>query len=279
MNRTTAAAGALLVAALATGCSITTPEPDQVGIVYDAGPISDTTFQNCIQPGSKDTSGPFDQGYTYPAGQRTFEFANKKTAESGPLTVVSKDNLEMTVTGVATFSLTTDCKTLQRFHEQLGLKFRAWEDAGWTRLLGIYIGQPLDRAMDAAAKEYGWKDLFSNPQIKQQWEQQVATYAAQFIKEQGGAGFFGGFSVTLQQPQPPQGVRDALAAAQQAVEENTAQKAKNEKARTEMEAIKALVDVLGQDGAVMWQAIKDGRIQVIVSDGGQVNVTPRGGGN
>ena len=269
-------AAALLAVAL-TGCSITTPEPDQKGIVYDAGMFSDTTFQNCINPGSRDMSGWGDQGFVYPNGQRTFEFADKRDAESRPLTVVSKDNLEMTVSGVATFSLTTDCATLRKFHEQIGLKFKAYEDAGWNRMLGVYIGQPLDRAMDAAAKEYGWKDLFSNPAIKQQWEQSVATYAAQFIKEQGGAGFFGGFSVTLQQPQPPQGVRDALASAQQAVEENAAQKNKNEKSKTELESIKALVEVLGPQGAVMWQAVKDGRVQIVVSDGGAISVTPKGG--
>lgn len=265
-----------LLALALTGCSITTPEPDQKGIVYDAGMFSDTTFQNCINPGSRDVSGPGDQGFVYPNGQRTFEFADKDDTESKPLTVVSKDNLEMTVSGVATFSLTTDCATLRKFHEQIGLKFKAYEDAGWNRLLGVYIGQPLDRAMDAAAKAYGWKDLFSNPAIKQEWEKSVATYAAQFIKEQGGAGFFGGFSVPLQQPQPPKGVRDALASAQQAVEENTAQKAKNERSNTELESIKQLVAVLGPQGAVMWQAVKDGRVQIVVSDSGAISVAPKG---
>lgn len=274
MTPRTLTAAALLAVAV-TGCSITTPEPDQKGIVYDAGMFSDTTFQNCIEPGARDMSGPGDQGFVYPNGQRTFEFADKQGAESKPLTVVTKDNLEMTVSGVATFSLTTDCATLRKFHEQIGLKFRAYEDAGWNRLLGVYIGQPLDRAMDAAAKAYGWKDLFSNPAVKQEWEKSVATYAAQFIKEQGGEGFFGGFSVTLQQPQPPQGVRDALASAQQAVEENAAQKNKNEKSKTELESIKALVDVLGPQGAVLWQAIRDGRVSFVVSDGGTVAVNPK----
>lgn len=43
-----------------------------------------------------------------------------------------------------------------------------------------------------------------------------------------------------------------------------------------MEAIKALVDVLGPEGTVLWQAIKDGRVSFVVSDGG-VAVTPKGG--
>ncbi|MGN9785591.1 SPFH domain-containing protein [Nonomuraea sp. ZG12] len=288
MKRTTA--GMSLAAALLTGCSITIPEPDQKGIVYDAGLFSDTTFQNCVNPGVRDVSGPGDQGFVYPAGQRTFEFAadpndpdgakTKPGAESGPLSMWTKDPLEMRVSGVVTFSLTSDCKTLQRFHEQIGLKYEAYTDEGWTRLLSVYVSQPLDRALDAASKEFAWRDLtYVDPQAKQQWETKVAEFMTQFLREQGGAAYFEKFSVTLQQPQPPIKVREAMAAVQQAEEENTAQKAKNEKARTELEAIKALKDVLGAQGAVMWQAIKDGRIQVIVSDSGNINITPGNKGN
>ncbi|GGO68500.1 SPFH domain-containing protein [Nonomuraea cavernae] len=283
---------ALLVASvLVTGCSMTTPEPDEKGIVYDAGMFSDTTFQNCVEPGVRDVSGWGDKGYVYPAGQRTFEFAadpndpagvqTKPGAEAGPLTMWTKDPLEMRVTGVVTFSLTSDCKTLRLFHEQIGLKYEAYTDSGWNKLLSVYIGQPLDRALDAASKEFAWRDLaYLKPQSKQDWEAKVAQYMGQFLREQGGAEFFDKFSVTLQQPQPPLNVREAMAAVQQAQEENVAQKAKNEKARTELEAIRALKDVLGAQGAVMWQAVKDGRIQIIVSDSGQINVTPnKNGGN
>ncbi|MEV0148635.1 MULTISPECIES: SPFH domain-containing protein [unclassified Nonomuraea] len=290
MNHRTAVAS-LAAAMLVAGCSVTIPEPDQKGIVYDAGMFSDTTFQNCVEPGVRDVSGWGDKGYVYPAGQRTFEFAadpndpagvrTKPGAEAGPLTMWTKDPLEMRVSGVVTFSLTSDCKTLRQFHEQIGLKYKADTDAGWRRLLSVYVGQPLDRALDAASKEFAWRDLtYLDPQAKQQWEAKVAEYMAQFLREQGGTAFFDKFSVTLQQPQPPLKVREAMAAVQQAKEENTAQKAKNEKARTELEAIKALKDVLGAQGAVMWQAVKDGRIQIIVSDSGQINITPnKNGGN
>jgi hypothetical protein len=287
MNRKTATS-LLAAALLLTGCSITIPEPDEKGIVYDAGLFSDTTFQNCVDPGIRDVSGPGDMGFVYPAGQRTFEFAadpndpegvkTKPGAESGPLSMWTKDPLEMRVSGVVTFSLTSDCKTLQRFHEQIGLKYEAYTDEGWNRLLSVYVGQPLDRALDAASKEFAWRDLtYVSPQAKQQWEAKVAEYMTQFLREQGGAAFFEKFAVTLQQPQPPLKVREAMAAVQQAKEENTAQKARNEKAQTELEAIKALKDVLGAEGAVMWQAVKDGRVQIIVSDSGQINVTPNKG--
>lgn len=276
MKRWIVAAIAATSVVLTTGCSVTTPEPDQVGIVYDAGPFSSTEFQNCIAPGRQDISGPADASYTYPAGQRTYEFADKGEAESKPLTVVTKDNLEMTVSGVATFNLSSDCKVLQRFHESLGLKFKAYEDAGWRRLLSIYVGQPLDRAMDAASKEFGWKELFNDPAAKQRWEERVKALMPGFVQEQGGGTFFTGINVTLQQPLPPQGVRDALASAQQATEENNAQRAKNEKSKTELESIKDLVAVLGIDGYVKLKAVQSGQATIVISESGGINVTPKG---
>ncbi|MFI6510042.1 SPFH domain-containing protein [Streptosporangium sp. NPDC050855] len=276
MNRKLLIPAAGLALVVLTGCSVTTPEPDQVGISYDAGPFSNTKFQGCINPGVRDVSGPFDTGYVYPAGQRSYEFSTAKDAETTPLTVVSKDNIELTVPGVATFTLTVDCKTLQRFHEQLGLKFRAYEDAGWLKLLGVYVRQPLDRALDAASKEFEWKRLYTGVD-KQAWEERVRQLIPQFVKEQGGEGYFTGFSVTLQQPQPPQGVRDALASAQEAIERNVAQKNKNEQIRTEIQSIKELVDVLGWQGYIQLQAIRDGRVQFVLPQGNSVAVPPKAG--
>lgn len=275
MNRKLLIPAGLAVVAL-TGCSITTPDVDQVGISYDAGPLSDTTFQGCISPGVRDVSGPFDAGYVYPAGQRSYEFSDAQGAETKPLSVVSKDNIELTVPGVATFTLTADCKTLQRFHEQLGLKFRAYEDAGWLKLLGVYVRQPLDRALDAASKEFEWKRLYTGVD-KQAWEQRVRQLIPQFVKEQGGEGYFTGFSVTLQQPQPPQGVRDALASAQEAIERNAAQKNKNEQIKTELQSIKELVDVLGWQGYIQLKAIEKGNVQFVLPSGNSVAVPPKAG--
>lgn len=266
------------------GCTTTTPNPDQVAIVYDAGPLSDTTFEKCVKPGERYIAGIVDEAYEYPAGQRTFEFAadpndpegleRKPYAESGPLTMLTKDPLEMRVSGVVTFTLATDCETLTKFHEQVGLKFQAWTEEGWNKLLSVYIAQPLDRALDAASKEFKWRDLaFENPESKQQWEDKVAEYMTKFLQEQGGTAFFSNFAVTLQQPQPPTEVRKAMDKAQQAAEANKAQIAENARAKTELEAIKDLAKVLGPEGAVLWQAIKDGKVSMIISDG-KVAVSP-----
>ncbi len=286
MNRRTAttAAAALLVAAVSSGCAITT-DTNQRGLDYDYDSWSgEKTLEGCVEPGNRAWQDINDPGVALPADQRSFEFRSDAKdprvpaagAEATSISVVSKDNLEMAVEGVSTFYLTSDCKTLDKFWRTIGQKYGADSEEGWARMLGAYVKQPLDRAVDAAAKKYPWKDLFANPQVKQAWENEVAALAAQFIKEQAGADYFTGFKFTLQQPQPPQKVRDALAAAQEAVEQNAAQKNRNEQVKTEIQSIKELVDVLGPQGYVLYQAIKDGKVTIVpVPAGSAVNVTPR----
>ncbi|MFC3985484.1 SPFH domain-containing protein [Streptosporangium jomthongense] len=276
MPRKFAPAGLLAVVVLVTGCSITT-DTNERGLDYDYDSWSgEKSLEGCVEPGQRAWQDINDPGVVLPADQRSFEFTNGATAESKPITVVSKDNLEMSVEGVATFYLTGDCKTLDDFYRKIGQKFRADTEEGWARMLGVYVKQPLDRAMDAAAKKYPWKDLFANPQVKQTWENEVASLASQFIKEQAGADYFTGFKFTLQQPQPPQKVRDALAEAQEAIEQNAAQKNKNEQVKTELESIKDLVKVLGPNGYVLYEALKRGQITVVpVPADGAVNIAPK----
>lgn len=79
-----------------------TTAPDQVALHYHAGPLSATKFANCI--------GPSDKHFNYPAGQRTFEFQQGSvTSDSGPMKVLMKDNVEITVSGVARFNLDSGC--------------------------------------------------------------------------------------------------------------------------------------------------------------------------
>ncbi|WP_306370145.1 SPFH domain-containing protein [Nocardiopsis sp. CC223A] len=286
----TLAAFAAAAAALAlTACSANAG-PDRAGLEYDAGAFSSTTFDSCIEPGNRQYHGPGDETYLYPAGQRTFEFSGGDASEMGSATVVSRDDLELTVTGLVTFSLNIECEQLREFHERLGLKYTAYEDAGWVDLLRDYIGQPLNRALDDATKEYAWRDLYTSADAKAEWEQKVGDLTSAYIDEQGGGEFFcspvytgdgdecGTPQLTIQQPTPPEEVRNALTLAQEAVEMTTAQEQENERVDKELEAIEALVEVLGPDGYILYQALKDGKVDFLpIPYGSGVNVTPRGG--
>ncbi|MGV9413829.1 SPFH domain-containing protein [Nocardia sp. NPDC003693] len=265
------------------------PNPDEAGLEYDAGPFSATTFSNCVSPGNREYHGPGDQVYLYPAGQRTFEFAGTEDAEITQATVVSKDDLELQVTGLVTFSLNTDCDTLQQFHERIGIKYEAYESDGWVSMLRDYIGHPLERALDDATKAFAWRDLYTSAETKGNWERAVGELLAKYIAEQGGEAFFcspvytpgagdcGDPQLTIQQPIPPEPVRAALTDTQRAIEATRAQGEENVRVTTELEAIRSLVAVLGPEGYVLYQAIKDGKVQVVpVPNGVGVNITPGG---
>ncbi|MEV6279805.1 SPFH domain-containing protein [Nocardia sp. NPDC051832] len=277
----------LVVVLAAAGCS-TAPNPDEAGLEYDAGPFSATTFSNCIAPGNREYRGPGDQFFLYPAGQRTFEFAEGKDAEIPEATVVSKDDLELRVTGLVTFSLNTDCETLRQFHERIGIKYQAHDSDGWVQMLREYIGHPLNRAIDDATKAYNWRDLYTSAETKGAWEKAVGQLTAKYIAEQGGEAFFcspvfvpgsggdcGDPQLTIQQPVPPEPVRAALTDTQRAIEATRAQQEENIRVTTELEAIRRLVEVLGPNGYVLYQAIKDGKVQVVpVPNGVDVNISP-----
>jgi hypothetical protein len=281
----------VISAFLLSSCSRVSTQPDEVVLHYAGGTFEAIKFEKCINPSSGATLlGPGDRGFSYPFGQRTFDFSGADDAESKPLSVVSKDNVEMTVSGVATFTLNTDCRTLQTFHEKIGLKFGAYhedgESAGWRRMLNIYLRVPLDRAMDAASQEFEWRGLFNDPKVKQSWEARVGELAREFIKETAGGDYFcnqnyagsgqcGDISLTIQKPEPPESLVDALASEQAAKAENVAQTQRNAKVRTEIESIKDLVKVLGPQGAVLWQAIQKGQVSVVpVPQGSNLNITP-----
>ncbi|MEV5409512.1 SPFH domain-containing protein [Thermopolyspora sp. NPDC052614] len=278
----------------ASGCSRVSTAPDEIMLHYAGGVFEANKFERCINPSSGATLlGPGDTYFSYPFGQRTFDFTGSEDAESKPISVVSKDNVQMTVAGSATLTLNTDCKVLRQFHERIGLKYAAYQDegatsSGWRRMLNFYLKQPLDRALDAASQEFEWRQLFNDPDIKQQWEARVGQLARQFIKETAGAEYFcqpnyagtgdcGDIVLTIQKPEPPESLVEALAAEQAAKQQNLAQQQINTKVKTELESIRDLVKVLGPQGAVLWKAIQDGKVQVVpVPQGSNINITPQG---
>lgn len=268
-----------------TGCSIATA-PDEVGLEYDAGPVSATKFDKCVPPSTREYRGPGDQGYKYPAGQRTFDFTGVDGAERGPISVTDKDGVTLQVPGVATFSLNDECGTLRRFHEEIGRKYSAYDDEGWLRMLSAYFGNPLEKAMDQASQRYTWRQMLQDEKVRIEWQNEVGALARQYLKDQAGADFFcsplyagkddcGEFALTIQKPVLPESIQQALA--ETAAEVERKNQAENAQARIDVEAesLRRLVDVLGADGAVLYEAIKEGKVTVVpVPQGTALQVNP-----
>lgn len=269
------------VAVLATACTMTTPDPDKVGIVYDAGPMSDTTFQNCIRPGQQDISGPNDEAYVYPNQQRTYDFTGRAESEAKPIHSASKDGVDLSIAGGLAFYMNgADCQLLKVFHEQIGLKYEAYDGGadgkGWGNMLRFYLGNALERAMDEETLKYGWEELHYNRNgAKTKWETAVAAGVATYVQQLTGQPYFTKMTMILRSPEPPANILAAVNASVEAQERNKAQQNENDRIDTKLQSMKKLVDLLGPEGAVLYQAIEDGKVSVIpIPAGGSINVTP-----
>jgi hypothetical protein len=268
MKRHSIAITAAFAAVGLAGCSSMSTNPDEVGLVYNAGPLSNTQFDVCVQPGNKEWDGPSDKHIAYPAGQRTYRFDADKGADRGAFGINTKDPIELQVSGVVAFELNTDCEVLQQFHEKIGNKYTPAVDDSkttgeWRDFLNDYLGVALKRALTDATQNTGWAPLYTDTKAKAQWEQSVLTDLPRYVKQAMGGDYLIIRSVTIQKPDLPDDLANAIRQTQVAVQENKAQTEKNAKINTELESIRELVKVLGPDGYNTYKAIEAGKITVM----------------
>lgn len=268
------AAGALALA----GCSSISTESDLTAVQYAGGAIQSKAFKGCVASSTKHWGGIGDAFYAYPASQRNFVFdSGAQNKDAGSFTFVTKDGIEMTVTGVANFNLNTDCTTLQAFHEKIGNRYHAYFDNGstipdgWRQVLTDYVGRPLDTAIDRAGQKYDSEALYNDSTTKAAWETDVVALLPELVNRQtdGDEEFFKAWAITLQKPDLPQSIKDARTSKEAAIAEADAAKAKAEaqtetaksqKALESAEAEKAKVwiDALGQEGYLRKMLIEKG---------------------
>lgn len=289
-NRRAVIVGGCAAALALTGCSLST-QPDEYGLQYGAGPVESTSFAACAAPSEREYIGVFDESYTYPAGQRTYAFTGGEGAESDPLTVVSSDNIELTISGVLTFQLNGDCDTLRAFHEQIGKKYAAYNDggstsAGWDKMLDVYIGQPLQRALQVSAQGFDWQALYNDPKTRDQFEQAVRDTLPDYVAGQAETDdFFRNFGITLQKPQPPRQLVDQFRDQQVAREQLNTVNSRQAALDAERAQIGQLVQTLGVEGYIWFrnlQNCEDGDDATTcvpflpLPAGSDLNVTPGG---
>lgn len=262
---------ALLVGARPTSVST---GPDQVALHYKDGPLSSRRFADCVDPSTRVWNGPGDKHFAYPSSQTNFVFG--EGGDGSPITFVTKDGIEMRVDGVANFLLNTDCDALHAFHDLIGNRYHAYmhgneRSNGWRQMLNVYIARPLQTAIDRAGQKYTYTALYTDPAVKAEWEADVVTALPDLVNRQtdGDVSFFENFAITLQKPEPPQTVKDALVAQQEAVakakaaEAEAAAKQRAAEAqvaveRAEAQKIQQRIKVLGVDGYLKWYAINAG---------------------
>lgn len=279
---------------LLTGCASVNTQPDTVALRYSGG-LSSAEFMNCVDHSTKTYSNPGDNYYYYPYGQRTFTFDNG--GEERALQIITKDNVTMALAGTVTFKLNTDCDTLRKFHENIGLKYNAYftdedgvngTDKGWVSMLQRYVGDQIQRAANDAAKGFTSQQLYSDAASKRAFEKAVIEDIPANVKQFSGGDYFTDWSVLLKNATPPQGIVDAYnaqqaavaqaAAAKQAADQQVAvENAKALSTTAEIKSIQQLVNVLGIEGYIQYKALQDGKITVLpIPQGSNIIVNPKG---
>lgn len=285
------AAGAATLVLASTGCSTVNTAPDQVSLHYSGGSFSSQDFKACVDPGTRNVNGPGEKYFYYPTGQRTYKFA-EDGGDAGPLTASTKDQQEVVVRGTITFSLNTSCEKftdsngrewtggkLQKFHDTIGRKFTAYSTEGgkepgdgWDRMLGVYIRDIADRAIDNEALRYGWEQLYNSTETKAQWERDVVKAIPPLVKAQAGEDFFTINNIVLQKPDISVALKEQLAAKQAAILRGQAAAEDRKSAETWPGGVQAYLAY--QQQLAINKAIADGKVRVIpVPQGSGINVT------
>ena len=242
-----------------TGCIGPTPEQQTVSLQYEGGRFVRTApdFSRCVIGGQR---GDYDFGgtdFTYPANQRVVDFTGGTGSDRGPITIVSKDGIEMSVGGSLQYQLNTDCGgqggVIRQFHEELGRRYAASFEqgpesipSGWREIQRLYLETPLETAMDRAAQNYNWLDLYKNPGTKVAWENDVRRALPNEVNRStpGEAEFYLSLEPRIGAPTPAGERGNAVKAAITAGEQRIAEaKAREAEAKANEAAARAQIAV------------------------------------
>lgn len=219
------------------GCSVADPNPSEVALKYNGGPFSNQQFLGCVTPGTRDINGPNDNYFYYPHGTRTYNFLGApgqpaNGAEEGAISVNTKNNVQMLVTGSITFTLNESCAPfkdsnghywpggmLQKFHDTIGRSHAMFAgdsnaDFGgnttWTQGLNLFLGKPASKALNNAGLAYTWQQLYSDLTARNAFVAQAEADIKTLIRQQAGDDFFLIQNVQVDQPQPPDSTIDEM---------------------------------------------------------------------
>jgi regulator of protease activity HflC (stomatin/prohibitin superfamily) len=166
---------------------------DRVGISYGGGPFEGVHFQKVVQPGSNlFFNGLFDSLYLYPSDQVNYIISQQKGvgAQASPDAVVAptSDRVQATYQVAVYFKLNTD--ELQDFHEQLGLRYRAYTTDGWNSLIRDTFRQQIENALQEETRKVAVADLVGDADRLVELQDNVQAKLTQRLEEALGHQFF-----------------------------------------------------------------------------------------
>lgn len=141
---------------------------DKIAISYGGGLFEGAQYQGITNPGSGlKFNGFYDHWYEYPATQRNYIVSNEKDEgdkeKADTITAPDKNGVTEKVELTVTFKLNT--AKLRQFHEQVGLKYKAWTADGWKKMLADNFRQPLNNAVQQKLRQYTTDEIRSGKTV------------------------------------------------------------------------------------------------------------------
>lgn len=166
---------------------------DRVGLSYGGGPIEGVHYQRTVQPGSSlFFNGVFDSLYLYPSDQVNYIISKQvgvgARKGSDSVSAPTKDRVLVTYQVAVYFKLNADL--LRQFHEQLGLRYNAYTQAGWDKLIDDTFRQQIESALQVETRRVDVADLFGNADQLVEVQQSVQTKLTQQLEAATGNKFF-----------------------------------------------------------------------------------------
>lgn len=274
-----AAAGMLAL----SGCgSIADPNTSEFGLHYSGGAFSSQAFEYCIPPGTRNVGGAGDFDYYLPAGTRTYSFGTGTGADAGPVSVATKNKVELGGGATITFHVNQDCtpwtdpqghkwdggrpqKLFDTILRQHGAFNTGSDDPvpdSWkSQVLDVYLKSAADRAMDFSGQEFNYEDLYGNPAVKALWVTEIKRLFPQYLNDQMGGDLFIIDSIQVDQPYVPDQIRDQYVGNEAAKLSKTTADTNRDTAATFPGGLQGYLDY--QQKLAVNKAIADGKVQIL----------------
>jgi len=259
-----------------TACGVSAEESVKK-VHVGAGPFEDPKFKDCIDPGTKSNAPTNDNYFAYPVSDRDYDATGQEGSDSAAFTVVSKDNVPMSVPVTIRFNMIADCDTLKDFHKAHGSRYSAYladdgtSTKGWLTMLRKLMADPADSQLDEIAKKYNWLDLYNNAEVQNELQQTLADNISDIVSTQAKGEYFDNYIVLVKKPSPTddallstittaqKDLAAATAKIRQAEADEATAKAQIEVSKAEAAKQKAIIDGYGgYENYAKSQAIEKG---------------------
>ena len=170
---------------------------DKISLVYGGGPFDKKKHDQTFLPGAGFVQkGPFNDDYQYPVTVRSYIVSLSKgegdVAGADSITAVTNDNVQVEWQVNTYFKLNTEPKTLVEFQNNVGFKYKSWEDEGWERMLKDYFRPQIESSLQSATRQYSVEELYSSQKVLADVQKAVSNGLKENINSALGGEYFCG---------------------------------------------------------------------------------------